>query len=149
MIARRLLTAAIVSTLEGHTNKPIGLANAPLDGGWQGEPNVNGSNFTPYCVVTPNTATSAQGPVSDPQGDRQLPYSLASFGVLPEQAEWMADEARAAVELMKKTSVSLGDRDYKIQQVRADIVGGLVRVDSTDPPYWGQVDVVTLWLTPA
>jgi hypothetical protein len=61
----------------------------------------------------------------------------------------MADEARDAVEAMKKTTVVLGDRSYKVQQVRADVVGGLQRVDSTDPPYWGQVDVVTLWLTPA
>jgi hypothetical protein len=149
MIERRLLTAAVVGTLEGHTGKPVGLANAPLDGGWEGEPNVNGSNFVPYTVVTPNTATMASGPQSDPQGDRQVPYSLASFGVLPEQAEWMADTARAAVEQLKKTTVTLGDRDYKIQQVRTDVIGGLVRVDSTDPPYWGQVDVVTLWLTPA
>ena len=148
MIERRLLSAAVVTAIEA-TGKPVGLADAPGGGGWSGQPNMDGSNFTPYTVVTPNTATMATGPFDDPQGDRQVPYSLASFGVLPEQAEWMADEARSAVELMKKTTVTLGDRDYKVQQVRADVMGGLQRVDSTDPPYWGQVDVVTLWLTPA
>jgi len=148
MIKRRLLTTAVVDAI-ADADLVVGLANAPLDGGWQGAPNKDGSNFVPYSVVTPNTATNAQGPFGDPQADRQIPYSIASFGVLPEQAEWMADEARDAVEAMKKTTVVLGDRSYKVQQVRADVVGGLQRVDSTDPPYWGQVDVVTLWLTPA
>jgi hypothetical protein len=148
MIERRLLTTAVVDAI-AMTGKPVGLANAPVAGGWDGQPNMDGSNFTPYAVVTPNTATNAQGPMSDPQADRQIPYSIASFGVMPEQAEWMADEARNAVESLKKTTLTLGDRSYKVQQVRADVVGGLMRVDSTEPPYWGQVDVVTLWLTPA
>lgn len=148
MIERRLLTAAVVDAVET-TGKPVGLANAPLAGGWQGQPNADGSNFVPYSVVTPNTATMASGPFDDPRADRQMPYSIASFGVLPEQTEWMADEARAAVATLSKTTVALGDRSYKVQQVRADVVGGLQRVDSTEPPYWGQVDVVILWLTPA
>lgn len=148
MIERRLLTAAVI-TAAATAGKPVGYANAPLTGGWDGQPNADGSNFTPYCVVTPSTATTATGPFDDPQGDRQIPYSIASFGVLPEQAEWMADEARAAVEAMKKTTVVLGDGSYRIQQVRTDVMGGLVRVDSTEPPYWGQVDSLTLWLTRA
>ena len=59
----------------------------------------------------------------------------------------MADKARAAVEGLKKTTVVLGDATYKIQQVRTDVIGGLQRVDSTEPAYWGQVDVLTLWIT--
>ena len=57
--------------------------------------------------------------------------------------------ALEAIEAMKKTTVVLGDGSYKVQQVRTDVIGGLTRVDSTEPAYWGQVDVVTLWLTPA
>lgn len=148
MIERRLLTAAIVAAAET-TNIPIGLAHAADGGGWQGQPNLDSSDFVPYGVITPNTATSAMGPFSDPQADRQIPYSIASFGVKAEQVEWVADKLRAAVGDLKKTVVSLGDRDYTIQQVRADVLGGLQRVDQTEPPYWGQVDVVTLWLTPA
>lgn len=148
MIERRLLTAAVIAAVET-AGKPVGMANAPLDGGWAGEPNQDGSNFTPYTVVTPNTASLATGPFDDPQADRQLPYSIASFGVLPEQTEWMADEARAAAETLKKTTVVLGDRSYKIRQVRTDVIGGLLRTDTLDPPVWGQVDVVTLWLFPA
>lgn len=147
MIARRGLTALLVETLAGQTGLPIGMAHAPRGGGWEGQPNSDGSNFVPYTVVSPQTATMASGPVQDPQSDRQLPYSLTSFGVMPEQCEWIADKARAAAESLKKTVVSL-DREYRVQQVRTDVVGGLVRVDQTEPAYWGQTDVVTLWLTP-
>lgn len=148
MIERRLLSEAVVTTIATVTTMPVGLAHAPADGGWSGAPNLDGSNFTPYCVVTPNTATMATGSFDDPQGDRQLPYSVANFGVMPEQTEWMADKARSAIETLKKTTVVLGDGSYRIQQVRTDVVGGLQRVDSTEPAYWGQVDVMTLWLTP-
>ena len=146
MIERRLLTAAVVDAAEA-TGQPVGHSNAPITGGWQGEPNLDGSNFVPYVVVTPQTATFSSGPLSEPEEDRQIPYAISSFGVLPEQTEWMADKVRAAVAAMKKTSVVLGDSTYRIQQVRTNVIGGLSRVDSTDPPYWGQVDVITLWLT--
>lgn len=148
MIERRLMSAAVVTALQGE-GLVTGLAHAPDGGGWDGQPNKDGSNFIPYVVVTPNTATMASGPTSDPLGDRQLPYSLSSFGVAAEQCEWMADKARAAAETLKKTTVVLGDRSYKVQQARADVIGGIVRVDQTEPPYFGQMDVVTFWLTPA
>jgi hypothetical protein len=148
MIERRLLSAAIVTAAET-TGIPVGLAHAPDGGGWNGQPNLTTSDFVPYGVVTPNTATQATGSLSDPQADRQLPYSVSAFGVMPEQTEWVADKLRAAVEALKKTTVVLGDGTYKIQQVRTDVIGGLQRVDQTEPAYWGQVDVMTLWLTPA
>jgi hypothetical protein len=148
MIQRRLLSAAVVAAIET-LGKPVGLANAPLDAGWDGEPNAEGSNFIPYTVVTPGTSSSSSGPFDDPSADRQMPYTLASFGVKPEQVEWMADQARAAVEALKKTVVALDDRSYKIQQVRVDVIGGLQRVDTPDPSYWGQVDQTVLWLTPS
>lgn len=146
MIERRLLSAALVTAAEV-TGLPVGLAHAPVGGGWNGQPNKDGSNFEPYVVITPSTATMATGPMSDPQADRQIPYAISSFGVMPEQTEWMADKVRSALFALRKTTVTLGDETYKIQQVRTDVIGGLVRVDATEPAYWGQVDVITLWLT--
>jgi hypothetical protein len=148
MIERRLLSAAVVEAC-ATTGVPVGLAHAPQGGGWQGQPNLDATNFVAYSVVTPQTATNAMGPMSDPQADRQLPFAVSSFGVSPEQAEWAADKSRAAIAALKKTTVVLGDGSYKIQQVRTDVIGGLTRVDSTEPAYWGQVDVLTLWLTPS
>ena len=146
MIERRLLTQAVVDAVSAYSVL-VANSNPPEGCGWQGEPNVDGSNFIPYCVVTPQTATFSSGPIADPEADRQVPYALSSFGVMPEQAEWTADKTRSAVSELKKTSVFLGDDTYRIQQVRTNVIGGLTRVDSTDPPYWGQVDVITLWLT--
>jgi len=147
MIERRALTAALVTAIGTGTSMPVGLANSPINGGWDGQPNADGSNFTPYSVITPQTATNATGPMNDPQADRQIPYAVSCFGVMPEQTEWMADKARAAAEALKKTTVALGDGNYRIQQVRTDVIGGLQRVDVSEPPYWGQTDVMTLWLT--
>lgn len=147
MFERRALSAAIVSAIETSTGMPTGLAHAPHGGGWDGQPNVDGSNFVAYAVVTPQTATQASGPIAEPQNDRLLPFAVSSFGVMPEQTEWMADKARAAVWALRKTDVVLGDGTYRIQQVRTDVIGGLQRVDQTEPAYWGQVDVLTLWLT--
>lgn len=147
MLERRALSAALVAAIATDTGMPTGLAHAPDGGGWNGQPNIDGSDFIPYAVVTPQTATQASGPVSDPQSDRLLPYTVSSFGVMPEQTEWMADKARVAVFDLRKTKVVLGDATYTIQQVRTDVIGGLTRVDSTEPAYWGQVDVLTLWLT--
>lgn len=147
MLERRLLSAALVDVVTTTTDMPTGLAHAPDGGGWDGQPNIDGSNFVPYAVITPQTATMASGPLSDPQADRLLPFACSCFGVMPEQTEWMADKARAAIESLKKTKVVLGDATYTIQQVRTDVIGGLHRVDSTEPAYWGQVDVLTLWIT--
>ena len=147
MLERRLLSAALVTAIVTDTSMPCGLAHAPQGGGWSGQPNLDASNFVAYSVVTPQTATMASGPLSDPQADRLLPYAISCFGVSPEQTEWMADKARVAVEGLKKTKVVLGDATYTIQQVRTDVVGGLTRVDTTEPAYWGQVDVLTLWIT--
>lgn len=148
MIERRGLTSLLVTTIAGIIDMPVGMAHAPRGGGWEGQPNADGSNFVPYTVVNPQTATMASGPISEPQTDRQIPYSLTSFGVAPEQTEWIADKARAAAETLKKTVIELADRDYRVQQVRTDVIGGLIRVDQTEPAYWGQTDVITLWITP-
>jgi hypothetical protein len=42
---------------------------------------------------------------------------------------------------------SLGEDDYSVQYVRVESIGGTNRVDQTDPPYWGQTDSLTVWMT--
>jgi len=146
MIARRTFTATVVTAAET-AGKPVGLANAPLDGGWQGQPNSDGTNFVPYVVVYPTSASWSAGPVSDPSADRHLPYSLGSYGVLPDQTEWMADLVRAAVASLSKTTITVGSESYKVQKVDVEVLGALLRYDQTDPPFWGQVDQISFWLT--
>lgn len=146
MIVRRIFTEAVMTAI-GATTMPVGLANAPLDGGWQGQPNSQGTNFTPYSVVYPGAATWSSGPVANPSADRHLPYTVGSYGVLPEQAEWMADQARAALAALSKTTVVLGTDSYKIQKVDVELIGALTRFDQTDPAFWGQTDQISFWLS--
>lgn len=146
MIERRTFTQLVLARLQT-TGKPVGLANAPQDGGWKGgQPNADGSNFVAYSVLYPVAASYTTGSVRDPQADVHLPYTVGSFGVIPDQAEWMADAARAALAGLVKTTAPLGTATYKIQKVDLELIGALNRYDATDPPFWGQTDQINFWL---
>lgn len=150
MIERHKITTSLIAAIETE-GKPVGFAQAPTDGGWRGQPNVDGTNFVPYVVVTANPASAPrgiyEGPMSDWQADWQLPYTVSSFGAVPDQTEWMADRARLAAHALVNTDLQSGSAVYRVLQVRVDALGGLVRVDATEPPYWGQNDQITVWLS--
>lgn len=145
MIARKNLTAFLIDAMAAVAL--TGHSRAPDNAGWVGDPNADGSNFTPYVVVTPLTASPATGPFDDSSADRNFPYSITSYGVLPEQVEWQADRARAVAETLAKQIIELEDGvNYKVNQVRTDVIGGIVRVDQMDPSYYGQADQMVLWM---
>lgn len=145
-LSRRKLTDLLVATLEA-TSVPVGRGEAPPAGGWTGQPNAPGSYFTPYYVLIPQAITATSGPVNDPQGDVQAPYALESFGLSQGNCEGTADKGREALDALKKTTVSLGTFTYTIQQVWVEVIGGVSRVAGTDPPYYGESDTLTVWLT--
>lgn len=93
MISLNDLTQAVVAALEA-VDLTVGVAQAPESGGWQGEPGTTA--FTPYVVVWPLWSTT-DGPNSDIHADLERRYGLTSVGVSAEQAERVADRARAAV----------------------------------------------------
>lgn len=147
-IQRRLLTNALITTLET-LGKPVGDGVIPEHSGWNGAgPNAPSSSFIPYLVLTALTATPAPltGSLAEPQGDWHMPYSVQSFGVTRDQGEWMADKARTAFDVLSKTVIALGDASYKFQQIWTASIGGNNRVAQTDPAYWGQQDQVVFWL---
>lgn len=146
-IARRPLTDILLSTIGTATSRPVGDGIAPSTGGWQGQPNSAGTNFVPYNVLVPQTANSSAGPFDDPQGDWRMPYSITSFGVRRDQCEAIADLARKTLSEMRGQLLQLGDQKYSVQQVRTESIGAVTRYDTTDPAFWGQVDVVTVWLS--
>jgi hypothetical protein len=146
MIERRKLSDALLVALET-ANLTVGLATRPGTGGWQGTPNETGTNFKPFCVLTPESATRSSGPLKDSKSEWQLPYNLGCYGVSPDQAEWVADKARAALDALRGTNVDLGDATYRIQQVYPSTIGAIRRNDTTDPPHWGQNDLYTVWLS--
>jgi len=132
--------------------KPIGDATAPVEGGWDGEPNTTGTNFVPYSVLTPGSGSNPSGPLSNTSADWQLYYTLASFGVSRKQCEWMADRSRDTLGILKNTIHTLGNEnnsksDHTIQKISFTNIGNISRIDSTNPAYWGQVDMFTVWVT--
>ena len=145
MIERRKLTEELLTTLQN--DLVVGLSNRPTDGGWDGVPNDNGTNFVPFCVLSPETATRSSGPLGIPPTEWQLPYNLGCYGVSPNQAEWVADKARGLLMALNNTTVVLGDSSYRIQQVYPSAIGAIRRIDVTDPNHWGQNDSYTVWLS--
>lgn len=153
VLSRKNLTDQLITLLQG-TGFPVGDADSPVvptdplvkHAGWNGDPNTQGSVYVPYVVLTPVTVTVTSGPISDPQADVRVPYQLTTFGVNRGQVEELADRARQALLPLAKQHLDLGGVDHKVQQVEFPTVGGIARVDAADPPTFGEVDTVTVWL---
>jgi hypothetical protein len=143
MIERRLLTKKFIEKLETGGAK-IGNNRAPQDSGWIGQPNKTGTNFVPYSVVAAMSASSSSGPITNLQADWELLYSVSSFGVSPEQCEWMADASRIKADLLRRETLSLGDARYRVALVTVSSIGAVQRIDAVDPPYWGESDVIVV-----
>lgn len=141
MIERRLLTERLITKLS-FAGAKVGNNRVPKEAGWIGQPNKSGTNFVPYSVVAPLSSSSTSGPVSDLQADWEMAYSVSSFGVSPEQCEWMADSSRSKADLLRGETLNLGDASYQVILVTASSVGAVQRVDAVDPPFWGQSDVL-------
>lgn len=144
---RRPLTDLMLARLGSVTGQPVGDAVSAAQGGWQGQPNADGSNFVPYVVLVPGPASVSSGPLADTQADWQVAYTLTNFGVSREQCEWMADKARDAAVTFAREVVMLNGDSYSVQQARATVIGPVQRVDATEPPFYGQTDSVTLWIS--
>jgi len=149
MLARRNLTAMLVSALAADTNFAVGDSHVPEAGtyGWSGTPGAIGSEYRPYSIITPMAASRPSGPLADSHADWQIPYSLSSFGTTREQAEWIADLARTALIDQRGLTFDGGDGTYTIQQVRVESIGGMQRSDQLEPPTFGQTDTIAVWIT--
>lgn len=146
-IARSPLTEALLAVLAA-TGKAVGDGVRPLgDAGWLGEPNSPGSTFRPYLVLATLSAASSSGSFGDPQSQWRVPYLVQSFGASRQQCEWMADTARAQLQELAHADLDLGGVSWRVQQVWHESIGAISRIDVTDPPYWGQQDQATVWLT--
>lgn len=150
MLKRRLITQAITEQLVLNTAAmPVGLSKAPADGGWDGQPSEDESSYQPYGVLIPGSS----GPRSSEEfshnmggSDWKLPYTVSSFGILPNQTEFAADDFREVFAGMMDQLIIAGDETYLVQQVRIESIGGLQRVDSVDPQIYAQTDSFTIWL---
>jgi hypothetical protein len=153
LLQRNILTGVVITAAE-QAGPPIGDGEAPRGGvaGWQGQPNQDGTNFIPYSVITPMSVSAGTGPIADSQGDLIVPYAISSYGASRQQCEWMADAVRSAVGTMAQTDVTMyvgtpEEYQRRIQQVIEQQIGAVTRMPDTDPPYFGQTDVLALWTT--
>lgn len=154
IVDRGSLTDILLSQLETVTGFRCGDAEAPRpeegkpNAGWTGEPGQDGSVFTPYMVLTPQTATLSSGSFADPQDGWQLPYSLACFGSSRRMTEALANRARKGLRELHRQLVTLDGDQFRIQQVQYPAIGGVGRVDgSSITSTFGEVDTVTVWLS--
>jgi hypothetical protein len=142
------LSQLLKTALES-VGKPVGYAAAPqTKHGWGGnQPNAPGSEFIPYLILQPLAANVSSGPLSEPQSEWQMPYQIQAFGISGKHTEWMADQARDALDALRGLTEQLGPDQFRIQQVYTVALGGITRLDVYDPPYFAQADTVSVWLS--
>lgn len=144
-ILRSPLTALVLTTLRGH-GVDIGDGQLP-DASWIGQPNLPGSHYEPFAVLSELTADHSEGPLSAPQGDWRMPYMVECFGIRRDQVSWTADTLRGKLRTLRSTKLVLGTDTYKVQYVRVDSIGAPTQIDVTYPPFWHQQDATTVYVS--
>lgn len=147
-LQRGPITKAVLAAARS-TEFPAEVALIPKDGGWRdGAPAGNLSLFTPYTVVVPQTASFTTGALDYGQDDWHLPYAFNYYAIQNTQIEDFADLVRVAVAGIVGSVVPiLSGPDYKIIKVAFPSVGGVVRVDQSEPPFYIQTDAVEVWVS--
>lgn len=126
----------------------VGDAEAPLEGGWDDDPNHPDSSYSPYVVLMPLNVSNMKGPVGDPHADYHVPYSLNYFGISRSQVDQYADMCREHLLTQERARVvSLSGQRWSVQQIEPSSIGGVGRTDATEPSTFSQSDVITVWLS--
>lgn len=142
------LLTYLTSTLE-LTDRPVlvGDAQAPDAGGWPEQGAGQLGDYAPYVTVhtelalprDPSTAASAHASWA-------MGYRLRSFGAVRAQADWAADQVRAAMLGFTGRTLQLGPARWQVTAVLFNQLGAVVPNRATDPPTWQVVDAVGIWL---
>lgn len=152
-LPRGAITTSLVATLDALA-LPVGDCDAPLaPHGWQGEPNASGSNFIPWVVLAPSTASNSSGSIGASQSEWRAIYFITIAGVTRKQTESVADKTRIVLSSAAQTKVTAttlttgADEVWSIQQVRVTSIGAVARNHGVSPPYYVQTDTVEVWLS--
>lgn len=139
MINIGALTDAVIAHLSGE-GLLIGDGIAPKESGWtQGSPNVD--RFIPCTVI----GTEAAVPSLDGLGmlpEWEVAFTLRHYGGARRQCDFQAHAARVAFQSVD--GLSFGDPVHRIIRVRWSSLGGLVRLDQLNPPFWQAYDQVAV-----
>lgn len=136
----RTHTDAILAKLVA-TTVLVGDGIKPQAGGWVDEPGE--SLFRPYMILYPLTATF-DGTMYNPSDDADLEYQVTCVAETREQAEWVADQAIAA--LVEQT-VTITGRST-LQRIQLIDAGGARRDDSVSPSVFIATPRFSLYTTP-
>lgn len=143
VLSRRLLTNWFIGYLKSSIDY-VGDGVAPPDAGWnKGQPDQG--QFTPYVVVSISNSAGSFAGVNDLITWRVF-WTVGAHGATREQADWVADKARALYCGMWPCKLTTVD-GWRLNLVEYQM-GSLIRQDSTDPPYWSTSDTVIFTLNP-
>lgn len=102
------------------------------------------STAPPYHVLYPLPSSEHDGTLRNPDEDRALIYQLTTVGRVPEEAEHLADLARALL-----TGATLTVAGRAIWRIEPDELGRLERDDALQPPLHYAIETYRLWSVPA
>jgi hypothetical protein len=146
-LPRGLLTDYLISQLTT-AGLLVGDGEAPDAGGWDDDPNLPTSSYIPYVVLNPMAAAEPTGALGDTSTDFRVPYSVTSAGISRKQVETYADIGRKKITALSRVVIALGaEGNWKIQQARANSIGGVVRSDTVEPSEFTQSDVVIIYIS--
>lgn len=123
------------------TTIPVGDAIKPDGCGWSGAPGE--SLFVPYMVLYPAFGTF-DGTIAAGSDDASLEYQITCVGATREQAEWVADEAIAA--LVEQSVVIVG---RSIMRIQLEDIGMVRRDDDVLPSVFFTTPRISLSTTPS
>ena len=144
--ARKDLSAAFITHLSAN-GLLVGYCQAPTGGGWDKQPNLDGSKYNGYVTVWPLAANTVSGPFEDSGADWQVPYQIISYGIDPAQTENQSDLTRKRASALLRNVLTLDGDPWQVVQVRTNTIGAMARNDNFEPPEFSQIDILTLWIS--
>lgn len=122
----------------------IGDGQKPDDGGWEeGQPDVG--RFVPYTVLlfegaVPWSPFEVVG--TDPFG-WEVRWSYRHYGASRKQCDWQAVRARSALQEIRGLRSGVDDV-FEVKGLQYPSLGGLVKVETVNPPFWQSFDQMLL-----
>jgi len=146
-VERAKISAWLREFLETGIGLPVGRVIAPDEAGWQTDSTKPGSEFVPYIVLTPGTASPVWPTFDDPSQDWNVPYQATTYGVNVDQVEDLADEARKLLLATKKVAVAMSEGSWRVTTISCTAIGGVGYTTAIDPTAYSQTDSFTLSLS--
>lgn len=148
LMDRGKLTDAFVAHMKATVPTAIALVGDGAEepaAGWPGG-NVNQGLYVASVVVSTGDATPfSRDGINSRHTSWQASYGLRSIGAARQQADAVADVARAAAIAFSASTADIGG--FTIMDVVFTRLAPVTRNDSTDPPIWQLDDNLTIFVS--